>query len=197
VQPEDFVVISTNRHSPWFLNNQFQIPEGLQTCPDGGCICAWFWIHAIDSGSEQMYMNPFRCTVSGKTGSKPIGKPSLARRCENNPSNCTVGPVNPIYWHQKERNNFFEDNYDAPLYNERYGFVDGAQLNLFQDATIGGTPAPVQSPVSSSTSSSSSSQAPAQPTPQPQPAPAEPSPSTSSPAIQTSPVQAVAPAPPV
>ena len=59
-------------------------------------------------------MNGFRCRVSGATGTKGIGKPALARRCgadpdngrpNATPSNCTVGPKQPFYWDQAERNN--------------------------------------------------------------------------------------------
>lgn len=39
----------------------------------------------------------------------------------------------------------FEGIYDAPTYSDRYDFPDGAQPNLFQDATVGGTPAVVSS----------------------------------------------------
>ncbi|KAI0703797.1 hypothetical protein BC835DRAFT_1303060 [Cytidiella melzeri] len=219
VKPEDFVIISTKRQSPWYLNNDFQIPAGLPACPEGGCICAWFWIHEPDSGSEQMYMNGFRCTVSGNTGTVPIGKPGLARRCQDVPSNCTVGPVNPIYWYQLEGNNYFEGTYSPPMYNEVYGFPDGAMPNLFQDATVGGTPATVatasstdvsasSSPAATSASPADASASPAAPSGSPadaseSPAATSASPTSSPPAStvdtasasETSAVVAVAPAP--
>lgn len=93
------------------------------------------------------------------------------------PSNCTVGPVNPLYWYQQERINvnlfifaltkinltnpsqMFEGTYDAPTYNARYGFPGGRQQNLFQDATVGGVPAPVSASSGSSSNSNASGNA--------------------------------------
>ncbi|KAJ3534747.1 hypothetical protein NM688_g7086 [Phlebia brevispora] len=159
VQPQDFAIFTVNYTCPWYLNTEFQIPADMPACPEGGCICGWFWIHNPDSGSEQMYMNGFQCKITGQTGNTPIGTPGLARRCgadpangkpDASPNNCTVGPVQPFYWDQQEGNNvgMFEGIYSPPLYNGLYGFVDGAQPNLFQEPTVGGAPAAV--PASSS-----------------------------------------------
>lgn len=71
LQPEDFTVFSVNQTCVWYLNTEFSVPK-LPACPEGGCHCAWFWIHSvcvsvygipdtlshlapfqIDSGSEQ------------------------------------------------------------------------------------------------------------------------------------------------
>ncbi|EKM58455.1 uncharacterized protein PHACADRAFT_89092 [Phanerochaete carnosa HHB-10118-sp] len=163
VQPEDFVIFSVVHTCPWFLKNTFQVPDKMPACPNDNCICGFFWIHNPDSGGEQMYMNGFQCRITGDIGTQPIGKPGLARQCgadaasghPANPSNCTIGPKNPMYWDQAEGNNMFEGIYDAPTYNDRYGFPDGAQPNLFQDATVGGTPATVQNNIPPSTSASS------------------------------------------
>ena len=53
----------------------------------------------------------------------------------------------PHYWLQKERNNNFQDYYDPPFYNAEYGFMDGAQTDLFANA------APIDEPVSTTASS--------------------------------------------
>ncbi|KAF7796010.1 hypothetical protein EIP86_007179 [Pleurotus ostreatoroseus] len=183
VQPEDFAIFTTNHTCPWYLNTNFDIPAGMPACPEGGCICAWFWIHAADSGAEQMYMNGFQCKITGDTGNTAIGTPGLARRCgadpangvpDATPSNCTVGPVQPFYWDQNERNNMFEGIYSPPLYNDLYGLTNGAQPNLFQEPTIGGTgaPAPPAAGVTSSdTAAATSSQAASSPTTQADSAP--------------------------
>lgn len=63
LQPEDFTVISTNYTCPWKKNVEFQIPEDLPACPEGGCHCAWGWIHSQLSGGEQMYMIGYRVSV--------------------------------------------------------------------------------------------------------------------------------------
>ncbi|PSR74237.1 hypothetical protein PHLCEN_2v9981 [Hermanssonia centrifuga] len=211
VQPEDFAIFTVNYMCPWFLETTFQIPADMPACPEGGCICAWNWIHKPDSGAEQIYMNGFQCKITGQTGNTPIGTPGLARRCGADPdngkpdavpSNCTVGPVQPFYWYQNERNNMFEGTYSPPLYNALYGFTDGAQPNLFQNPTIGGSAAPAppaQSPTSAP--AQTPSPAPQSPTPAPSPAPAPSSapapapPPSSEPAPASSPSSTPEPAP--
>ncbi|KAJ3019167.1 hypothetical protein NUW54_g155 [Trametes sanguinea] len=166
VQPDDFVVFSCNSTCVWTMNTKFEIPK-LPACPDGGCHCAWFWIHSVrlvplvypslavnqvstfflqyDSGSEQIYMNGFKCKVTGDVGTQPLGKPAVPRRCgadpdhgkpDATPGNCTIGAKTPMYWYQREGNNMFEDTYDAPYYNKLYGFNDGAQNDIFMDGVI-------------------------------------------------------------
>lgn len=53
VQPEDFTIFSVNQTCVWYMHTSFSIPAQMPQCPDGKCICAWFWIHKADSGSEQ------------------------------------------------------------------------------------------------------------------------------------------------
>lgn len=36
------------------------------------------------------------------------------------------------YWLQKERNNNFQESHDPPFYNEDYGFMNGAQTDLWE-----------------------------------------------------------------
>ncbi|EMD34047.1 hypothetical protein CERSUDRAFT_67654 [Gelatoporia subvermispora B] len=160
VQPDDFVIFSVNYTCVWTLNTEFQIPAEMPACPDGKCICSWFWIHSPDSGAEQIYMIPFQCQVTGATGTTPIGTPMTARRCgadpdngrpDPTPGNCTIGPKNPLYWYQQEGNNMFEGTYSPPFYNALYGWDDGAQNDIFQDAYISslGPAAPASTPSSS------------------------------------------------
>ncbi|KAL6307621.1 hypothetical protein BKA93DRAFT_727195 [Sparassis latifolia] len=145
VQPTDFTIFSVNQTCVWYLNTAFEVPAGMPPCPDGGCICQWHWIHTPDAGSEQMYLIPFRCEVTGSTSNTPIGTQMLPRRCgadpangrpDATPGNCTVGPKYPMYWDQAEGNNMFEGIYSPPLYKDLYGFTDGAQDDIFQNAYI-------------------------------------------------------------
>ena len=55
VVPEDFVVFSVNQTCVWNLHTYFETPADMPPCPDGKCICAWFWMHKPDSGSEQSW----------------------------------------------------------------------------------------------------------------------------------------------
>ena len=47
VQPEDFTVFSVNQTCVWTRFTDFKVPEKMPRCPEGGCICAFFWIHAV------------------------------------------------------------------------------------------------------------------------------------------------------
>ncbi|WWC61848.1 uncharacterized protein I303_104433 [Kwoniella dejecticola CBS 10117] len=138
IQPEDFAVISVNYTCPWFKDVDFQIPADLPPCPEGGCHCMWGWIHAADAGSEQNYFLGYRCNITGATGVTPIPPPKTANKCNypTDTSNCTVGAKQPHYWYQNERNNNPQGEYDPPFYNNEYGFINGAQTDLF--ASVGG-----------------------------------------------------------
>lgn len=217
VQPEDFAVFSVNQTCVWSVSTEFQVPSAMPPCPSGGCICAWFWIHSVDSGSEQMYMNGFRCNVTGATGTQPIAPAKVARRCGAEPdigkaavpSNCTTGPKQPLYWFQKERNNMFEGQYSPPYYNNLYNFLDGAQNDIFVNsgssspssssaslpAASPSVPAHVVAP-SSSSSSSSSTQPPVMSSSNPSsafygtnPPPASPTPESSNDECDSDPVE--------
>ncbi|KAA1467126.1 hypothetical protein DENSPDRAFT_792244 [Dentipellis sp. KUC8613] len=143
VQPEDFTVFSINQTCVWTRFTDFAVPAKMPPCPEGGCTCAWFWIHGEDSGGEQNYMNGFRCNVTGSTSNVPLAEAQVPRRCgadpqrnkaEPAPGNCTYGAKQPFYWFQKERNNMFEGTYSPPFYLDLYNFLDGAQDDIFQDS---------------------------------------------------------------
>ncbi|KAJ9096401.1 hypothetical protein QFC21_005223 [Naganishia friedmannii] len=131
--PEMFSVISVNYTSVWFQQTDYHIPGDLPACPAGGCICMWSWIHAPDAGSEQIYQNGYRCKTTGASGSRSLPAPQIANKCHypTDTTNCTVGPKQPHYWLQNERNNNHQGIYDPPYYNGDYGFMDGAQTDLF------------------------------------------------------------------
>ncbi|KAI0833672.1 hypothetical protein BC628DRAFT_1308198 [Trametes gibbosa] len=143
IQPEDFTVFSVNQTCVWTRFTDFSVPEKMPPCPEGGCHCAWFWIHSADSGGEQNYMNGFKCNVTGSTSNTPLAKPQLPRRCGADPDfgkpdavpgNCTYGAKQPLYWFQAERNNMFEGTYAPPFYTDLYNFRDGAQNDIFVDS---------------------------------------------------------------
>lgn len=46
VQPDDFTIFSVNHTCVWYQNTAFNVPS-LPACPEGGCHCAWFWIHSV------------------------------------------------------------------------------------------------------------------------------------------------------
>ncbi|KAF9048809.1 hypothetical protein BJ165DRAFT_1526227 [Panaeolus papilionaceus] len=143
VQPEDFTIFSVNQTCVWTRFTDFQVPARMPPCPDGGCICSFFWIHSPKSGGEENYMNGFRCNITGSTSTVPLAAPKVARRCGTDPDNsktfsapgnCTYGAKQPLYWLQAERNNVFEGDHSPPVYNDRYNFLDGAQDDIFIDS---------------------------------------------------------------
>ncbi|KAG8979806.1 hypothetical protein FRB90_007906, partial [Tulasnella sp. 427] len=177
IKPEDFAIFSANHTCPWYNVNEFQVPENMPACSQGVCHCAWFWIHSPNSGSMQIYMNAFKCKITNtKSTAKKIGTPQVARRCgydpvlkrQGDPKNCTIGAKQPLYWLQNERNNMFEGYYDAPFYNDGYGYKNGAQDDIFVDeqgnfdgaspaaATTTTTPAAAQTTTKSNPTTTSS-----------------------------------------
>lgn len=133
VKPSDFTVFSVDHACPWKRRVDFPVPADLPACPEGGCLCSWGWVHSPESGSEQMYHTVYRCKVTGATETRALPAPLTANKCDypSNSANCTVGGKQPHYWLQKEGNNNFQDYYDPPYYNEKYGFMQGAQTDLF------------------------------------------------------------------
>ncbi|KAG9006722.1 hypothetical protein FRB93_008454 [Tulasnella sp. JGI-2019a] len=132
IQPEDFVVFTVNQTSPWITETYYQVPAQMPACTGAYCYCAWFWVHNDDSGSEQNYMNAFRCKITNVSSqAKAIATPAVPRYCPTDPKNCTQGAQNPFYWYQAERNNMPNGQYDPPTYQSKYGFANGAQQNIF------------------------------------------------------------------
>jgi hypothetical protein len=54
VKPEDIGIFSVNQTCVWNLHTYFEVPKDMPPC-NGTCICAWFWLHRPDSGSEQSW----------------------------------------------------------------------------------------------------------------------------------------------
>ena len=74
IKPEDFVVISTNHTCPWFKKVDFQIPDDLPECPEGGCTCLWGWVHSSNGGAQENYILNYRCKVEGAKGTRALPK---------------------------------------------------------------------------------------------------------------------------
>lgn len=155
VNPEDFVIMSVARDCVARALQAFDIPY-LPACPNGKCICSWFWVHNSIGGTDQMYMTPFQCNVTNAS-KRMIGKPQPPVRCDGNPA-CYLYPnwgnkttvchkvQQPMYWANNERNNMANptNSQCAPIYSTEYGFNDGAQHQIFTDnfpclANIGDT----------------------------------------------------------
>ena len=131
VQPEDFVIFSVVHDCIARQLQTFDIPA-LPACPNGKCICSWFWIHNSTGGSDQvpwqerrknclttlqMYMSAFQCNIINPS-KRQIGKPVAPVRCDGKPP-CYLYPswgnttnecpnaLNPLYWGNNQGNNIF------------------------------------------------------------------------------------------
>lgn len=151
LQPSDMTVISINSTSPWVRLTNYPIPAGLPSCPSGGCLCSWSWIHENNHGEgygPEIYSTLYRCTVSGQTDDAnqlAVGGGAVPTYCENSTSTCVTGPKQPMYLWQASGNNMPQPWPDVnPTYNTRYGFHDGAQTDLFVSSGGSGSPSTTQ-----------------------------------------------------
>jgi len=131
VVPEDFVIFSVVHDCIARQNQTFSIPN-LPACPNGKCMCAWFWIHKSIGGTDQMYMTPFVCTVTNVRSDATavdVARAQAPRKCYD-PTTCTMGPRNPMYW-KNDRDNMPEQGGRAPTYSTLYGWKEGAQKDIF------------------------------------------------------------------
>jgi len=142
VQPTDFLIFSVVHDCIARQLQVFDIPA-LPACPNGQCICSWFWVHNSTGGTDQMYMTAFQCNVANPSN-RNLGKPSPPVRCDGKPpcylypkwGNSTTSckaPLQPLYWANTQGNNIDNpvNSQCAPTYNDGYGFSDGAQNRIF------------------------------------------------------------------
>jgi hypothetical protein len=116
----------------------------MPACPPDGCTCAWLWVPR-GCGQPNMYMQGYKCMVTGATSTTPLAKAQPPVMCDLDPSKCVVGAKQMIVWNQLTGNNVVTTGSQTPAYNLRNGFKPGAQLDIFQG------------PASSASSSSASS----------------------------------------
>ncbi|KAL0575838.1 hypothetical protein V5O48_006128 [Marasmius crinis-equi] len=132
VKPEELTVFTVRYHTPWYREVTYEVPD-LPTCPKDGCVCAWGWV-ANGCGQPNMYMQPFKCMVTGTPGTRPVAPAKPAVYCEHNQQECTQGAKQMIYYNQLEGNNIeFDPAKGNPTYNERLGFKNGRQTDIFAE----------------------------------------------------------------
>jgi hypothetical protein len=145
VNPSDFLIFSVVHDCIARQLQVFDIPA-LPACPNGKCICGWFWVHNSTGGTDQMYMTGFQCNIANPS-KRVLGKPSPPVRCDGKPpcylypkwGNTTTvcrQPLQPLYWANNQGNNIANpvNSQCAPTYNVGYGWADGAQNQIFSDA---------------------------------------------------------------
>ncbi|KAI6014656.1 hypothetical protein EDC04DRAFT_2953130 [Pisolithus marmoratus] len=137
---DNLVVFSVRYNTPWQRVTSYDVPSAMPACPSGGCICAWVWI-PNGCGEPNIYMEGFKCTVTGATSATPVGTPKAPVWCESDQSQCVQGPKQIMIWNQMEGNNIQVSGNDlsgmpkSPAYNAKCGFQDGAQNDLFASST--------------------------------------------------------------
>lgn len=144
-------MLTARSSTPWHREATYQVPKALPACPPGGCTCAWLWVPR-GCGQPNIYMQGFKCQVSGATSTTPVAKAQAPAQCEDDSSKCVAGAKQMIVWNQLTGNNVVTKDRQTPAYNIRNGFKPGAQDDIFAGAPA----APGSSITSSATSTSSS-----------------------------------------
>ena len=80
-------------------------------------------------------MTGFDCKVTNP-GNRVLGKPQVPTECRNG-DGCTPGPKQPMYWANNGGQNInFSGEYERkPAYNDKWGFKNGAQTDIFTEGT--------------------------------------------------------------
>ncbi|KAF9464509.1 hypothetical protein BDZ94DRAFT_1255898, partial [Collybia nuda] len=172
VTAENLAVFTVRYHTPWKRIASYSVPAAMPACPPEGCICAWGWI-PNGCGQPNMYHQAFKCKVTGATATAPIAAPKPPVWCEDDPARCTKGAKQMIYWNQRDGNNIAVSGLDrsgfpkSPAYNNKCGFPDGAQNDIFAAPANGGGSNTPPTPPSNPSSGSGSNTGPASSKPAP------------------------------
>ncbi|KAF8471114.1 hypothetical protein BDZ91DRAFT_677604 [Kalaharituber pfeilii] len=141
VRPEDFTVISVNHYCVRTLRTVFEIPAGLPPCPNGKCVCGWFWQGQVSN--DEMYMNGFDCSVENP-GDRVLAKPVPPKECrEGMGVECVRGAKQPMYWANEGANVEYHGPERKPAYLDYWGFPDGAQNDIFEPEQEPPAPDPI------------------------------------------------------
>ncbi|KAB8230287.1 lignocellulolytic auxiliary activity family 14 protein [Aspergillus alliaceus] len=123
VTMENLVVFSVLEHTPWKRLATYEAPD-LPACPTAGCTCAWLWVPK-GCGQPNMYMQGFRCNVTGASSSKALAPAKAPIYCEGDSSKCVRGAKQMIAWNQKSGNNVEPPIGVTPTYSESWGWPNG------------------------------------------------------------------------
>ncbi|TFK64060.1 hypothetical protein BDN72DRAFT_288494 [Pluteus cervinus] len=144
VTQQNLVVFSVLYNTPWKRIATYSVPK-LPACPSDGCICAWGWV-PNGCGVPNMYMEGFRCKVTGDVGNAAVALAQPPVWCEDDQSKCVQGPKQMVYWNQLDGNNVVVEGFDmegsnkSPSYNTKMGFSNGAQDDIFAEAGSAAVP---------------------------------------------------------
>ncbi|KAF2006787.1 hypothetical protein P154DRAFT_517813 [Amniculicola lignicola CBS 123094] len=128
---ENLAVFTTLYHTPWKRLATYQVPN-LPACPPEGCTCAWLWV-PDGCGQPNMYMQGFKCKVTGATSIVPVAKAQPPVYCAGEPSKCVKGAKQMIAWNQLIGNNIRTTGWGVtPNYNQKCGWSNGPQRDIFE-----------------------------------------------------------------
>jgi hypothetical protein len=78
-------------------------------------------------------MHGFRCNVTGASpAARPLAKAQAPVYCENEPEKCIKGPKQMLAWQQATGNNIETPQGTTPNYNQKCGWQEGAQTDIFE-----------------------------------------------------------------
>jgi hypothetical protein len=109
----------------------------------------------IQANHHHRYMHGYKCKVTGASpNARPLTKAQPPVMCQDDPSKCVKGAKQMLAWHQLTGNNIETPDGVSPGYNERCGFANGAQKDIFEGGAA--APAPGGNATSSAISMPSS-----------------------------------------
>lgn len=76
-------------------------------------------------------MQPYKCMVSGANSTTPVASGKAPVYCADDDSKCVKGAKQMIAWHQLDGNNIETAEGVSPGYNEKCGWKNGAQTDIF------------------------------------------------------------------
>lgn len=129
VTMENLVVFTVLPNTPWKRIATYAVPNDLPPCPQGGCTCAWLWVPK-GCGEPNMYMQGFKCMVTGSNSNRRLAPAQPPRYCPNF-NDCVRGAKQMIVFQQAEGNNVVQPQGDFVSYSADWGFSPGAQNDIF------------------------------------------------------------------
>jgi len=131
VNMENLVVFSVLPNTPWKRIATYQVPRDLPPCPAEGCTCAWLWIPK-GCGEPNMYMQPYKCRVTGSNSNRRLARAQVPRFCKGFPQNCVQGAKQMMVYMQAEGNTVSRPGNDFVSYSDEWGYFPGAQNDIFE-----------------------------------------------------------------
>ena len=76
-------------------------------------------------------MQGFKCKVTGATSTAPVATAKAPVYCANDAAECVKGAKQMLAWNQLSGNNIETAEGVSPGYNEKCGWANGAQHDIF------------------------------------------------------------------